>query len=95
MGPKKVNKILYFVLLQICGGIWGGCVAMTSGLLAIGAAARECCPLRPKLAKLALTGHLAFSLVSLAVANLVLVFAAIGIVRDLNRTDVMFYEVSI
>lgn len=63
-----------------------------SGIFAIFSTASQCCPLRPSIAKTAMHVHFALNLVSLALANLVLVFAAIGIFRDVNQTDMMLED---
>lgn len=49
--------------------------------------AKDCCPLKDNFQRLAHTAFLAFSLVSLAVAHLVLVIACIGLSRDANKND--------
>lgn len=51
------------------------------------AGAKDWCPLKDTAQKVAHTTFLALSLVSLAIAQLVLVLAATGFARDLSKTS--------
>ncbi|KAB0793856.1 hypothetical protein PPYR_13476 [Photinus pyralis] len=73
-------------LARLGGGLWGGGLAVTSGTAGVLAAARSWCPLRRSAQKIAQTVFLALSLILVAVSQLVVVFAATGLARDINRT---------
>ncbi|KAJ1527482.1 hypothetical protein ONE63_007455 [Megalurothrips usitatus] len=82
----------------VAAGIWGGGVSFISGVVGIIAGLRSCYSSslrggsgsgRPPIAP---TAFMALSLVTLAVANLVLVLAAIGLVRDARTPDIQLLE---
>lgn len=76
-------------LSQIGGGLWGGCLATATGVVGILASAKQLCPLKETPQRVAHTVYLALSLISLAVSQLVLVLAATGLARDMNKQDVV------
>lgn len=76
------------ILFQIGGGLWGGCLAALTGVMGVFSVAKDCCPLKSNFQRVAHTVFLALSLVSLAVSQLVLVVACIGLSRDSNKNDV-------
>lgn len=69
-------------LFQTGGGLWGGCLAAITGVMGVFSVAKDCCPLRDGFQRACHTAFLALSLVSLAVAHLVLVISSIGLARD-------------
>ncbi|KAJ8915142.1 hypothetical protein NQ315_000394 [Exocentrus adspersus] len=75
-------------LSQLGGGIWGGCLAMSTGVAGILTAAGSLCPLKETPQKVAYTVFLALSLISLAVSQLIVFIAATGLARDLNSAEV-------
>lgn len=60
---------------------------MASGTTGVLATARHWCPLKKNAQKIAHTAFLALSLVSIAVSQLVFVFAATGLARDVNKSE--------
>ncbi|KAF7286462.1 hypothetical protein GWI33_005102 [Rhynchophorus ferrugineus] len=74
-------------LSQIGGGIWGGIIAMVTGIAGTLAAAKNVCPFKTTAEKVAQTTFLAMSLISLAVSQLIVVIAATGLARDVNSTS--------
>ncbi|KRT86527.1 hypothetical protein AMK59_2184, partial [Oryctes borbonicus] len=74
-------------LSQIGGGLWGGCLAVATGTTGVLTAAKDCCPLKKTAHHIAYTVFLALSLISLAVAQLVMVLSATGLSRDLEKTS--------
>ncbi|XP_063917202.1 uncharacterized protein LOC135132914 [Zophobas morio] len=74
-------------LAQLGGGIWAGCLSMATGIIGILASAREWCPLKSTPQKITHTIFLALSLVSLAIAQLVVALAATGAARDINNSE--------
>lgn len=76
-------------LSQIGGGIWGGCLAVAAGTAGILSSAKDFCPLKSGAQKVAQTVFLALSLISLAIAQLVLVFAATGLARDVQKSEII------
>lgn len=60
---------------------------MTTGIIGISASAKEWCPLKSTFQKITHTIFLALSLVSLAIAQLVVALAATGATRDINNSD--------
>jgi hypothetical protein len=75
-------------LSGVGAGLWGGAVAMAAGVVGVLAGLRNCYSVRdtsPPI--LTITSFLALCLVSLAVSNLVVVLAVIGLVRDGQRSD--------
>lgn len=80
-------------LSEVGAGLWGGAVAMASGVVGVLAGLRSCYSVRnPSSSTLAVTAFLALCLVSLAVSNLVVVLAVIGLVRDGQSADVRTIE---
>ncbi|XP_060523376.1 uncharacterized protein LOC132700203 isoform X2 [Cylas formicarius] len=73
-------------LSQLGGGIWGGLLAMATGIAGVLASAKNVCPLKDTAQKVARTVFLALSLISLAVAQLIVVIAGTGLARDI-RSD--------
>ncbi|KAJ8984668.1 hypothetical protein NQ317_015759 [Molorchus minor] len=74
-------------LSQLGGGIWGGCLAMSTGVAGILTAAGSLCPLKTTPQRVAYTVFLALSLISLAVSQLIVVIAATGLARDINSAE--------
>ncbi|XP_071052286.1 uncharacterized protein [Onthophagus taurus] len=74
-------------LSQIGGGIWGGCLAISSGTVGLLTAAKSCCPLKKRAYDIAQTVFLALSLITVAVSQLILVLAATGLSRDLHKQN--------
>jgi CD20-like family. len=76
-------------LSNIGAGLWGGAVAMAAGVVGVLAGLRNCYSVRDTSPPptLTITSFLALCLVSLAVSNLVVVLAVIGLVRDGQRSD--------
>lgn len=72
---------------QIGGGLWGGFVATLTGVLGVLSTAKDCCPLKTNAQRITMTAFLALSLISLAIANLVLVLASIGLARDATKSE--------
>ncbi|KAK3911964.1 Envoplakin, partial [Frankliniella fusca] len=77
---------------SVGAGVWGGAISFVSGVAGVIAGLRSCYSSsgrggsgRPPIAP---TVFMALSLVALAVANLVLVLAAIGLVRDARTPDI-------
>ena len=60
---------------------------MATGIIGILASAREWCPLKSTPQKITHTIFLALSLVSLAIAQLVVALAATGAARDINNSE--------
>jgi hypothetical protein len=80
-------------LSGVGAGLWGGAVAMASGVMGVLAGLRSCYSVRDSApSSLAVTAFLALCLVSLAISNLVVVLAVIGLVRDGQSTDVRAIE---
>ncbi|KAK4874705.1 hypothetical protein RN001_014065 [Aquatica leii] len=71
-------------LANFSGGLWGGGLAIASGFTGVLASAKKGCPLKRSAQKIAHTVFLALSLICVAVSQLVLVFAATGLARDIN-----------
>lgn len=82
---------------QFGAGIWGGCLAMATGIAGVFASAKTLCPLKSTAQTVARTVYLALSLISLAISQLVVVIAATGVARDINFTEsddkVLFYPI--
>ncbi|KAF5288298.1 hypothetical protein FQR65_LT12030 [Abscondita terminalis] len=74
-------------LANLGGGLWGGGLAVLSGFAGVLAAAKNWCPLKNSAQKIAHTVFLALSLISVAVSQLVLVFAATGLARDIKCSN--------
>lgn len=74
-------------LSQIGGGIWGGIIAMITGVAGALAAAKNMCPFKSTAEKIAQTTFLALSLISVAVSQLIVVIAATGLARDVNSRN--------
>jgi hypothetical protein len=92
-----VFGVLAFVhsssLSEVGAGLWGGAVAMASGVVGVLAGLRSCYSVTASSpSTLAVTAFLALCLVSLAVSNLVVVLAVIGLVRDGRSADVHAIE---
>ncbi|XP_045476100.1 uncharacterized protein LOC123681836 [Harmonia axyridis] len=68
-------------------GIWTGLIAIATGIFGILATATRCCPVEEKWRKLSKTMFLALSLISVALSQLVVVLAGIGLARDLNNNE--------
>jgi hypothetical protein len=80
-------------LSEVGAGLWGGAVAMASGVVGVLAGLRSCYSVTASSpSTLAVTAFLALCLVSLAVSNLVVVLAVIGLVRDGRSADVHAIE---
>lgn len=80
-------------LSNVGAGLWGGAVAMAAGVVGVLAGLRNCYSVRdPSPSTLTITSFLALCLVSLAVSNLVVVLAVIGLVRDGQSADVRVIE---
>ena len=80
-------------LSNVGAGLWGGAVAMGAGVVGLLAGLRNCYSVRdPSPPTLTITSFLALCLVSLAVSNLVVVLAVIGLVRDGQRSNVSAIE---
>jgi hypothetical protein len=92
---KFTTANVFVLLLQLGGGIWAGCLAMATGIIGILASAREWCPLKSTPQKITHTIFLALSLVSLAVAQLVVALAATGAARDINNSEYEVDEVEV
>lgn len=73
--------------MQVGGGLWGGSIVSVTGVAGVLAAARDWCPLKTTAQKIAHTAFLALSLVSLALAQLVVVLASTGLARDLSSVE--------
>lgn len=88
--PLADSKLHYRTVFcfQVGGGLWGGSIASVTGVAGVVAAARDWCPLKDTAQKIAHTAFLALSLVSLAIAQLVVVLASTGLARDLSTTEV-------
>lgn len=76
-------------LAQIGGGLWGGCLAVSAGTAGILAAAKSWCPLRTGAQKVAQTVSLTLNMITLAIAQLVLVLAATGLARDVHKSEII------
>lgn len=75
-------------LSGVGAGLWGGAVAMAAGVVGVLAGLRNCYSVRDTSPPvLTITSFLALCLVSLAVSNLVVVLAVIGLVRDGQRSE--------
>ncbi|XP_052126368.1 uncharacterized protein LOC113211618 isoform X2 [Frankliniella occidentalis] len=81
-------------MASVGAGVWGGAISFVSGVAGVIAGLRSCYSSsvrggsgsgRPPIAP---TVFMALSLVALAVSNLVLVLAAIGLVRDARTPDI-------
>lgn len=80
-------------LSEVGAGLWGGAVAMASGVVGVLAGLRSCYSVRDSSpSTLAVTAFLALCLVSLAVSNLVVVLAVIGLLRDGQSVDIRTIE---
>ncbi|KAJ9581510.1 hypothetical protein L9F63_023314, partial [Diploptera punctata] len=80
-------------LSSVGAGLWGGAVAMASGLVGVLAGLRSWYSVRDVTpSRLSVTAFLALCLVSLAVSNLVVVLAITGLVRDGQNADVRAIE---
>ena len=80
-------------LSSVGAGLWGGAVAMASGLVGVLAGLRSWYSVRDTApSRLSITAFLALCLVSLAVSNLVVVLAITGLVRDGQNADVRAIE---
>lgn len=80
-------------LSNVGAGLWGGAVGMGAGVVGLLAGLRNCYSVRdPSPPTVTITSFLALCLVSLAVSNLVVVLAVIGLVRDGQRWDVSVIE---
>jgi hypothetical protein len=80
-------------LSEVGAGLWGGAVAMASGVVGVLAGLRSCYSVTASSpSTFAVTSFLALCLVSLAVSNLVVVLAVIGLVRDGQSADVSAIE---
>jgi hypothetical protein len=80
-------------LSEVGSGLWGGAVAMASGVVGVLAGLRSCYSVRDSSSSaFAVTAFLALCLVSLAVSNLVVVLAVIGLVRDGQSANVLAIE---
>ncbi|KAF5285915.1 hypothetical protein FQA39_LY04376 [Lamprigera yunnana] len=73
-------------LANLRGGLWGGCLSVVSGTTGVLAAAKSWCPLKNNAQKIAHTVFLASSLICVAVSQLVFVFAATGLARDIQKS---------
>lgn len=82
-----ILELIYISPFQIGGGLWGGCIAVATGTVGVLTAAKDCCPLKRRAHHVAYTVFLALSLISLAVAQLVLVLSATGLSRDLEKVN--------
>lgn len=85
---NKEKEKLSFGSFQIGGGIWGGCLTVATGISGIMATAQKLCPLKSSAQKLVHTVFLALSLISFAIAQLVVLLAATGLVRDTNNVQI-------
>lgn len=73
-------------LANVASGLWGGAIAVSAGVAGILAGMHTSSgPRKEPSSPLAITAFLAASLIAFAVGNLVLVLAAIGLVRDAQR----------
>ncbi|XP_044758534.1 uncharacterized protein LOC123316499 [Coccinella septempunctata] len=72
---------------MFASGIWTGLIAISTGIFGILATATRCCPVEDKWRKLSKTLFLALSLISVALSQLVVVLAGIGLARDLNNNE--------
>jgi hypothetical protein len=80
-------------LSGVGAGLWGGAVAMATGVVGVLAGLRSCYSVTESSpSRLAVTAFLALCLISLAVSNLVVVLAVIGLVRDGQSADVRAIE---
>ena len=80
-------------LSNVGAGLWGGAVAMAAGVVGVLAGLRSCYSVRDAApSTLTITSFLALCLVSLAVSNLVVVLAVIGLVRDGQSANVRAIE---
>lgn len=80
-------------LSGVGAGLWGGAVAMAAGVVGVLAGLRTCYSVTDSTpSRLAVTAFLALCLISLAVSNLVVVLAIIGLVRDGQSADVHAVE---
>jgi hypothetical protein len=80
-------------LSRVGAGLWGGAVAMATGVVGVLAGLRSCYSVTESSpSRLAVTAFLALCLISLAVGNLVVVLAVIGLVRDGQTADVRAIE---
>ncbi|XP_069697494.1 uncharacterized protein [Periplaneta americana] len=80
-------------LSGVGAGLWGGAIAMASGVVGVLAGLRSCYAVRDAApSPLAVTAFLALCLISLAVSNLVVVLAVIGLVRDGQTAQVRAIE---
>jgi hypothetical protein len=80
-------------LSNVGAGLWGGAVAMAAGVVGVMAGLRNCYSVRDASpSTLTVTSFLALCLVSLAVSNLVVVLAVIGLVRDGQSAGVSAVE---
>ncbi|KDR12999.1 hypothetical protein L798_13205 [Zootermopsis nevadensis] len=76
-------------LSGVGAGLWGGAVAMATGVVGVLAGLRSCYSVTESSpSRLAVTAFLALCLISLAVSNLVVVLSVIGLVRDGQSADV-------
>ncbi|KAL1495009.1 hypothetical protein ABEB36_010499 [Hypothenemus hampei] len=76
-----------FSFFQLGGGIWGGMLAMITGISGILSAAKHVCPFKHNAQKAAHTTFLALSLISVAVSQLIVVIACTGLARDVNSVE--------
>lgn len=60
-----------------------------TGILGLVAGARDLCPLKDTAQRIAHTVFLALSLICVAVSQLVVVLAATGLARDINKAEVI------
>ena len=80
-------------MASVGAGLWGGAVAMASGLVGVLTGLRSWYSVRDVApSRLSITAFLALCLVSLAVSNLVVVLAITGLVRDGQNADVRAIE---
>ncbi|KAK9882957.1 hypothetical protein WA026_001175 [Henosepilachna vigintioctopunctata] len=83
-----VYAILHEAAMSLMSaGIWTGVIAISTGIFGVLATSKRCCPIEDRWRKLSHTLFLALSLISLALSQLVVVLAAIGLTRDLNNTE--------
>ncbi|XP_050302580.1 uncharacterized protein LOC126740542 [Anthonomus grandis grandis] len=74
-------------LSNLGGGIWGGILAMTTGISGTLASAKHFCPFKQSAQRMAHTTFLALSLISIAVSQLVVFIASTGLTRDFNSQE--------
>ncbi|PSN41488.1 hypothetical protein C0J52_18146 [Blattella germanica] len=80
-------------LASVGAGLWGGAVAMASGVVGLLAGLKSWYSVTHGMpSRLSVTAFLALCLISLAVSNLVVVLAVTGLVRDGQNVEVRAIE---